>query len=107
MGCAFCLTGKGGLKRNLLPSEVTDQVTQAIHKLPEGKEINNIVLMGMGEPLDNYDNVIKAIEIISSDIGLSFSGRKVTLSTCGLAPMIERLGQDVCVQSGHLAQRNR
>ncbi len=97
MGCAFCLTGKGGLKRNLLPSEITDQITQAIHKLPEGKDINNIVLMGMGEPLDNYDNVVKAIEIISSDIGLSFSGRKVTLSTCGLAPMIERLGEDVCV----------
>ena len=53
--------------------------------------------MGMGEPLDNYANVLKAAEIMSSDIGLAFSGRKITLSTCGLAPMIQKLGQDACV----------
>ena len=97
MGCAFCLTGKQGLKRNLRPSEITDQVNILKKQLPEGKEIGNVVLMGMGEPLDNYANVLKAAEIMSSDIGLAFSGRKITLSTCGLAPMIQKLGQDACV----------
>ena len=97
MGCAFCLTGKQGFKRNLLPSEITDQITILKKRLPKGGEINNIVFMGMGEPLDNYDHVIKAIAIMACDSGLSFSGRKVTLSTCGLAPMIERLGRDACV----------
>ena len=96
MGCAFCLTGKQGLKRNLLPSEITDQITILKKELPDGKEIGNVVIMGMGEPLDNYDHVVKAIEIMSSDQGLSFSGRKLTLSTCGLAPMINRLGKDLC-----------
>lgn len=97
MGCAFCLTGKQGLKRNLLPSEITDQILQIRKHIPEGKDIGNIVLMGMGEPLDNYENVLKAAEIMSSDIGLAFSGRKITLSTCGLAPMIRKLGRDACV----------
>lgn len=97
MGCAFCLTGKQGLKRNLLPSEIVDQILQVRKHIPEGKDIGNIVLMGMGEPLDNYENVLKAVEIMSSDIGLAFSGRKITLSTCGLAPMIRKLGQDACV----------
>jgi 23S rRNA (adenine2503-C2)-methyltransferase len=97
MGCAFCLTGKQGFKRNLLPSEITDQITILKKRLPEGEEINNIVIMGMGEPLDNYDHVIKAIAIMACDRGPSFSGRKVTLSTCGLVPMIERLGRDACV----------
>jgi 23S rRNA (adenine2503-C2)-methyltransferase len=97
MGCAFCFTGKQGFKRNLLPSEITDQITILKKRLPEGEEINNIVFMGMGEPLDNYDHVIKAIAIMACDLGLSFSGRKVTLSTCGLVPMIERLGRDACV----------
>ncbi len=97
MGCAFCLTGKQGLKRNLRPSEITDQITQLKKHLPEGKDIGNVVLMGMGEPLDNYANVLKAAEIMSSDIGLAFSGRKITLSTCGLAPMIQKLGKEACV----------
>jgi 23S rRNA (adenine2503-C2)-methyltransferase len=97
MGCAFCLTGKQGFKRNLMPSEITDQITLLKKNLPEGKEIGNIVIMGMGEPLDNYAHVLKAIEIMSCDLGLSFSGRKITLSTCGVVPMIEKLGKDVCV----------
>ncbi|HOG16155.1 MAG TPA: 23S rRNA (adenine(2503)-C(2))-methyltransferase RlmN [Syntrophales bacterium] len=97
MGCRFCCTGTQGLKRNLLPSEITGQIT-ALQALPkEGPDIKNIVLMGMGEPLDNYDNVVKAIGLITSDHGLGFSSRKVTLSTCGLAPLIERLGADICV----------
>jgi len=97
MGCRFCLTGQGGLKRNLRPSEITSQITILQRTLPEGPRIKNIVLMGMGEPLDNYDSVLNAVRIITSDYGLGFSNRKVTLSTCGLAPMITKLGSDICI----------
>ncbi len=97
MGCRFCLTGQGGLKRNLQVSEITSQITILQRTLPEGPQIRNIVLMGMGEPLDNYDAVLKAVRIITSDYGLGFSNRKVTLSTCGIAPMIARLGSDICI----------
>lgn len=97
MGCRFCCTGSHGLKRNLTPAEITGQISALQSLTVAGPDIKNIVLMGMGEPLDNYDNVVKAIGIITSDYGLGFSSRKVTLSTCGLAPMIERLGKDICV----------
>ncbi len=65
--------------------------------LPEGPEIKNIVMMGMGEPLANYRNTLKAIRIITSDYGLGFSTRKITLSTSGITPMIEQLGRDLCI----------
>ena len=97
MGCAFCMTGRQGFRRNLLPSEITGQITKLQSGMPEGEDIKNIVMMGMGEPLANYENTIKAIRIITSEIGFGFSHRKVTVSTCGLAPMIERLGKDICV----------
>jgi len=97
MGCKFCLTGTKGLQRNLQPAEITGQLTGLKFQTPEGPDINNIVLMGMGEPLDNYDNVLKAITIITSDPGPGFSNRKLTLSTCGLAPLIGQLGQDISI----------
>ncbi|MGO9139364.1 MAG: 23S rRNA (adenine(2503)-C(2))-methyltransferase RlmN [Syntrophales bacterium] len=97
MGCAFCMTGRQGFRRNLLPSEITGQITGLRSGMPEGENIKNIVMMGMGEPLANYDNTVKAIRIITSEIGLGFSHRKVTISTCGIAPMIEQLGKDICV----------
>jgi 23S rRNA (adenine2503-C2)-methyltransferase len=97
MGCKFCLTGKQGLKRNLLPSEITGQMVKLRFHTPEGPDIKNIVLMGMGEPLANYDNTLKAIRILTSDYGMGFSNRKITLSTCGLAPMIIQLGKDICI----------
>ncbi len=97
MGCRFCLTGRQGLRRNLLPSEITGQMTMLRRHTPEGPEIKNIVLMGMGEPLANYDHTLKAIRILTSDYGLGFSSRKVTVSTCGIAPRIVQLGKDVCV----------
>jgi 23S rRNA (adenine2503-C2)-methyltransferase len=97
MGCRFCLTGRQGLRRNLLPSEITGQMTMLRRHMPEGPEIKNIVLMGMGEPLANYDHTLKAIRILTSDYGLGFSSRKVTVSTCGIAPWIVQLGKDVCV----------
>ncbi len=97
MGCRFCLTGRQGLKRNLLPSEITGQMTMLRRHTPEGPAILNIVMMGMGEPLANYENTVKAIGILTSDHGLGFSTRKITVSTCGLAPEITRLGKDICV----------
>ena len=97
MGCKFCLTGRQGLKRNLQPAEITGQLTRLQFQTPEGPDINNIVLMGMGEPLDNYENVLKAITIITSDPGPGFSNRKLTLSTCGLAPLIGQLGKDISI----------
>ncbi|MEK7375233.1 MAG: 23S rRNA (adenine(2503)-C(2))-methyltransferase RlmN, partial [Thermodesulfobacteriota bacterium] len=97
MGCRFCLTGQQGLKRNLLPSEITGQMTMLRRHTSEGPEIKNIVLMGMGEPLANYEHTVKAIRILTSDDGLGFSSRKITVSTCGLAPQIAELGKEVCV----------
>ena len=97
MGCTFCMTGKQGFKRNLLPSEITGQITMLRTAMPEGDNIKNIVMMGMGEPLANYENSLKAIQIITSDFGFGFSNRKITVSTCGIAPMIEQLGKDICV----------
>jgi 23S rRNA (adenine2503-C2)-methyltransferase len=97
MGCKFCLTGKYGLKRNLLPSEIVNQITCLRFNTPEGINIKNIVMMGMGEPLANYDNVLKAIEIITVDACAAFSTRRITVSTCGIAPLIEKLGRDSSV----------
>ena len=97
MGCRFCLTGRQGLRRNLLPSEITGQMTMLRRHTPEGPEIKNIVLMGMGEPLANYDHTLKAIRILTSDHGLGFSNRKITVSTCGIAPLIVKLGKELCV----------
>lgn len=97
MGCLFCLTGRRGLARNLRPSEIAGQMTMLRRGTTEGPEIKNIVLMGMGEPLANYDHTVTAIRILTSDHGLGFSNRKITVSTCGLAPQIIRLGKDVCV----------
>ncbi len=97
MDCKFCLTAHQGFKRNLNPSEITGQILTLKHELPGCPDIKNIVMMGMGEPLANYDNVVAAIKNITGDFGLGFSNRKVTVSTCGLAPQIIRLGKDICI----------
>jgi 23S rRNA (adenine2503-C2)-methyltransferase len=97
MGCKFCLTGRHGFKRDLSPSEIVDQITVSRFNMPEGKNIKNIVMMGMGEPLANYKNTLKAINIITTDSGLGFSKRRITVSTCGIVPMIEQLGKDTVV----------
>ena len=93
MGCTFCLTGKGGLIRNLKSSEIINQFLTIQKNLPRDKWITNIVFMGMGEPLANYKNTIKAIEILTHPHGIAFSARKITLSTSGLIPQIKRLGE--------------
>jgi len=97
MGCRFCLTAKQGLKRNLKSSEIIDQVIQVKRSMDEPDRLTNIVLMGMGEPLANYDAVLKAIRNLISDDGMNFSHRKVTLSTCGLIPQMKQLGKDSTV----------
>jgi len=97
MDCKFCLTARQGFKRNLKPSEITGQILTLQYEMPECPEIKNIVMMGMGEPLANYDHVVTAIKNLTSDYGLGFSNRKVTLSTCGLAPQIIQLGKDICI----------
>jgi 23S rRNA (adenine2503-C2)-methyltransferase len=97
MGCRFCLTGKQGFKRNLTASEIVDQVIQVRRSMADPDRLTNLVLMGMGEPLANYDAVTKAIRNIVDLEGMNFSHRKVTLSTCGLVPQIQRLGNDVTV----------
>jgi 23S rRNA (adenine2503-C2)-methyltransferase len=97
MDCKFCLTARQGFKRNLKPSEITGQLITLKNEMPEGPEIKNIVMMGMGEPLANYDNVLKAIKNLTCDFGMGFSNRKVTVSTCGLVPQILQLGKDICI----------
>jgi len=97
MGCRFCLTGKGGFKRNLTPSEIIEQVIFVKRSLSEPERLTNIVFMGMGEPLANYDAVVKALGNLIAADGMNFSHRKVTLSTCGLVPEIEKLGRDTTV----------
>jgi len=93
--CRFCLTGQGGFTRNLVFSEIADQVLEASRILKDegARGITNIVLMGMGEPLANFDEVIKAIRIITSDRAMGFSGRRLTLSTDGLVPEMDALGR--------------
>jgi 23S rRNA (adenine2503-C2)-methyltransferase len=93
--CRFCLTGSGGFRRNLTSYEIADQVLEISRILSQGgaRGITNIVFMGMGEPLANLDEVIKAITVITSEDGLGFSPRRVTVSTDGLVPEIEKLGK--------------
>lgn len=91
MGCAFCVTGKGGFNRNLLPSEMIAQIQIAEKDL--NIRISNIVLMGMGEPLDNYDNVLKFLKLISSENHLNIGMRHISLSTCGIVDKIYDLAE--------------
>jgi 23S rRNA (adenine2503-C2)-methyltransferase len=101
--CKFCHTGTQRLVRNLGSAEIVGQVMLARDALgewpspPDDRQITNIVLMGMGEPLYNYDNVAKAVKIIMDGEGLSVSKRKITLSTAGVVPMIERCGAELGV----------
>ncbi|MCL6584093.1 MAG: 23S rRNA (adenine(2503)-C(2))-methyltransferase RlmN [bacterium] len=93
-GCRFCLTSRMGFIRNLLAHEICDQVIQVKKRLPEEKTTLNIVLMGMGEPLDNYQQTISAIRLMTSPLGLNISPRHITLSTAGLVEELYRLRQE-------------
>jgi len=92
MGCAFCASTIGGLKRNLSASEMLGQIYQ-IQKII-GERVSNIVIMGTGEPLDNYDNFLKFIHILTDEHGLNISQRNVTVSTCGIVPRILELAEE-------------
>ncbi len=94
MGCAFCASTKGGLVRRLRPSEMLDQVL--FTQIDSGAQISNIVLMGIGEPLDNFDNVRRFLELVNDPEGMNIGMRHISLSTCGLVPGIDRLaGEDL------------
>jgi 23S rRNA (adenine2503-C2)-methyltransferase len=95
MGCRFCLTGKRGWVRNLSVSEILNQILAVRRTLDNiTPPISNVVLMGMGEPLANYDSTMKAISLMTDRDALKFSGRKVTLSTVGLVPELRRLSKE-------------
>jgi 23S rRNA (adenine2503-C2)-methyltransferase len=94
MACAFCLTGKMGLVRNLTAGEIAGQVRVLAGALDMRDKAFNIVLMGMGEPLHNYDETMRALRILNDDHGFALPPRRVTLSTVGLLPALERLAQE-------------
>ena len=91
MGCKFCASTLDGLERNLTSSEMLEEIYAIIRDTNE--RVSNIVLMGSGEPLDNFDNVVKFLEMISDEFGENISQRNITLSTCGLVPMINKLAE--------------
>lgn len=95
MACAFCATGTMGLKRNLLADEIVDQVLHYARLLKaEGDAVTNVVLMGMGEPFHNYDEVMKALRTLNDPKGLAFGVRRMSISTCGVVPGILKLADD-------------
>src|SRR5699024_6482353 len=92
--CRFCASTIGGWTRNLLPSEMLDQVYK-IQKFSK-ERVSNVVVMGTGEPLDNYDNLLRFIRMISDENGLHISQRNITVSTCGIVPrMYDLAGEDL------------
>ncbi len=91
MGCAFCRTGTLGLRRHLTAGEIVAQVVVGQARVGPDRRITNVVFMGMGEPLHNFDNVVRAFRILSSDHGLNITRRRLTVSTAGLADRIRRL----------------
>lgn len=92
MGCAFCASTLGGLVRRLKPSEMLDQVL--FTQMDSGLPISNIVLMGIGEPLDNYDTVLRFLELVNSPEGMNIGMRHISLSTCGLVDKIDALAEE-------------
>jgi 23S rRNA (adenine2503-C2)-methyltransferase len=92
MGCKFCASTKAGYERNLEASEIEGQII-AVEKYT-GERISNVVYMGIGEPLDNYDNVVKSIRLINNPLGLNIGARHISLSTCGVVPNIYKLADE-------------
>lgn len=92
MGCRFCASTLDGLTRNLTPGEMLDQIYRI--QLSTGERVSNVVVMGSGEPMDNYDNVVKFVRLLSDENGLNISQRNITVSTCGLVPGIKKLSEE-------------
>jgi 23S rRNA (adenine2503-C2)-methyltransferase len=93
MGCAFCATARLGLQRHLTAAEIVGQILAARRQLDESERITNVVFMGMGEPLANYDALLEAIEALRADWGQGLSARRITVSTVGLVPRMLELGE--------------
>jgi len=94
MGCTFCASGQAGFRRHLQPEEMVGQVLAARHRLEPDEHLQNIVVMGMGEPLDAYEQTSRALRLLLHPQGLGMSSRRITVSTVGVVPGIERLGRD-------------
>ena len=92
MGCRFCASTIGGWTRNLLPSEMLDQIYR-IQSIT-GERVSNVVVMGTGEPMDNYDNIVRFVHLLSDENGLNISQRNITVSTCGIVPKIYELAKE-------------
>ena len=92
MGCRFCASTIGGLTRNLKPSEMLDQIYRI--QVLSGERVSNVVVMGTGEPLDNYENLLRFIHILTEEGGLHLSQRNLTVSTCGLVPRMYELAEE-------------
>lgn len=92
MGCRFCASTLDGLERNLLPSEMLDQIYAIIRHT--GERVSNVVVMGSGEPMDNYDHLLRFIELLTDENGLHISQRNVTVSTCGIVPKMRQLADE-------------
>ena len=92
MGCRFCASTLDGLERNLRPSEMLDQIYR-IQNIT-GERVSNVVVMGSGEPMDNYDNVVRFLRLISSEQGLNISQRNLTVSTCGIVPKVRKFAEE-------------
>ncbi len=97
MGCTFCLSGKDGLIRNLTAAEIVNQIYVIKNDFLGQEQTINIVFMGMGEPLANFDNTCKALRILTDPLGFNFPPRRITVSTAGLIPEIKKLGQELPV----------
>lgn len=91
MGCKFCASTLDGLKRNLLPSEMLDQIYAVT--LESGERVSHVVVMGTGEPLDNFDHLLRFITLLTDENGLHLSQRNLTVSTCGIVPKMRKLAQ--------------
>ena len=92
MGCAFCASTLDGLERSLKPSEMLDQIYAIT--LHTGERVSNVVVMGTGEPMDNYDNLLRFLELLTKEGGLHISQRNITVSTCGLVPRMRQLAEE-------------
>lgn len=98
MGCRFCKTAEMKLVRNLTQGEIVGQILEVQRELPPGDRISNIVMMGMGEPFQNYETVLSAIDLMTDDFALGISQRKITVSTVGIPQKIESFGRDAKVK---------
>lgn len=96
MNCLFCMTGKQGFSGNLTANEILNQ----LYSVEEAEELTNVVFMGMGEPLDNYDELIKTLDIMTADYGLGWSPKRITVSTTGVTPKLKRFLDE---STAHLA----